>query len=184
MDNYNSYTNSIPVRSQNESSLKDVIGNWLTGVGIISGTISAILIAIIVYSISRMLHLEKQEDEIIANGIAEVHKKKIESKRNPHFESIENLALSNHNADWRVAIIEADLLLEDTLTKRGYTGKGLGEMLTNMGQNAFQTYSYAWQAHKVRNNIAHGGMNYELTKEETMRTIQMYRAVMQEFDAV
>jgi hypothetical protein len=182
MDNYNSYTYATTPQSQN--SIKDTIGNWLTGVGIISGTISAVLIAIIVYSISRMLHLEKQEDEIIENNILEIQKAKIESKRNPHFESIENLALSNHNADWRVAIIEADLLLEDVLSKRGYGGKGLGEMLTQMGQNAFQTYSYAWQAHKVRNNIAHGGMNYQLTKEETLRTIQMYRAVMQEFDVI
>jgi hypothetical protein len=57
-------------------------------------------------------------------------------------------------------------------------------MLTNADPKSFSTYKYAWEAHKVRNDIAHQGTSYKLTKDDTIRTISMYRGVLEEFSVV
>ncbi len=156
----------------------------LTKVGIISGTISAFFIAIIAYSIIRMFMIQKHEADHRDHAIAENIYKKAEEAKNPRWEVIENLILSPAEADWRVAIIEADVLLEESLIYSGFTGTGVGEMLTNSSPASFRTYQFAWDAHKVRNDIAHEGSSYKLSKEDAVRTLSMYRATLEEFGVV
>jgi len=153
----------------------------LAKISVISGTISAFFIALILYSMIRMFMIQKYEIEHRDHKIHEYADAIIEGAKNPRWEIIENLILSPAEADWRVAIIEADILLEESLTEAGFTGQGIGEMLTNADPKSFSTYKYAWDAHKVRNEIAHQGTNYKLTKDDTIRVISMYRGVLEEF---
>jgi hypothetical protein len=44
----------------------------------------------------------------------------------------------------------------------------------------FDTIQNAWEAHKVRNSIAHDS-HFELTKRETKRVIQNFSLVFNEF---
>lgn len=88
---------------------------------------------------------------------------------------------SDNPNDWKLAIIEADIVLDEALKQRGYAGSSLGERLRSISPSQLSTLDDAWEAHKVRNNIAHGGADFVLTKRLAEETINRYRRVFGEF---
>ena len=91
------------------------------------------------------------------------------------------LAASPHPSDWRRAIIEADIMLDDLLSKMGYRGESVGEKLKRVEPGDMKTLNDAWEAHKVRNRIAHDGSTFVLSEHDAKQTIQSYRKVFEEF---
>lgn len=87
---------------------------------------------------------------------------------------------SDNPNDWKLAIIEADIILDDTLKRQGYTGVSLGERLRGISPSAMVSLDDAWQAHKVRNQIAHGGVDFVLTQKLAQETIVRYERVFAE----
>lgn len=88
---------------------------------------------------------------------------------------------SKNPSDWKLAIIEADTILDALVEGAGYEGTSLGERLKNADKGTFKTLDYAWEAHTVRNKIAHEGSSFNLTEREAKRVIQLYEQVFQEF---
>ena len=88
---------------------------------------------------------------------------------------------SENEADWRFAIIEADIILEDMLSKMGYPGEGVAEKLKKVEKADFHTIQSAWDAHKMRNEIAHSGSSFHLSKSDAERTINLFKEVFEEF---
>ena len=82
--------------------------------------------------------------------------------------------------DWRQAIIEADIILDDMLTRLGYVGDSIGEKLKKVNPAQFKTLQEAWEAHKIRNEIAHQGSEFLLTDHVAYRTIMQYENVFKE----
>jgi hypothetical protein len=83
--------------------------------------------------------------------------------------------------DWKLAIIEADIILDQTLKDRGYAGNSLGERLRSITPNQVASIDDAWDAHRVRNKIAHEGSDFVLTKRIAEDTIARYMNVFREF---
>lgn len=98
-------------------------------------------------------------------------------KINPRWHQIASHFDSSNPNDWRAAIIDADVLLEELVTNLGYTGVSLGEKLTQIKQNDFPTIQSAWEAHKMRNVIAHGGAGFTLTERQKEITRRYFEAV-------
>lgn len=90
-----------------------------------------------------------------------------------------HFASSNPN-DWRAAIIDADVMLEELVTSLGYPGETLGEKLTAIKLNDFPTLQSAWEAHKMRNTLAHEGANYNLTERQKEITRKNFEAVFRD----
>jgi hypothetical protein len=96
------------------------------------------------------------------------------------WQSVLRLATSQNPSDWKLAIIEADVILDMMTYIQGFQGDTLGERLKNADPGFFQTLKYAKQAHYMRNQIAHEA-NIELTPRDVNQTIRMYEAVFNEF---
>lgn len=62
---------------------------------------------------------------------------------------------SQGDAGWHSAIIEADKLLDEALKARGMSGQTMGERLKSARRAFAQHNDVIWQAHKLRNRIAH-----------------------------
>ncbi len=165
-------------------SPKDQTGLIFTRVGIVSGTLSSIMVALIIYAILQMKSLDKQESAMKKALIKKHFHEKQNQAKNPGWVLVENMIESNSQSDWKLAIIEADILLEESMKNNGFPGDTLGEILTNATEKSFRTYNQAWQAHRVRNDIAHGGSSYGLTKDDAVRTINMYKMVLLEFGVI
>lgn len=99
---------------------------------------------------------------------------------NDRFTELQTHLESNNPNDWKLAIIEADILLDDLLKQRGYPGVSLGERLKSISPSALQSLDDAWQAHIVRNKIAHAGADFILTQKLARETIVQYRRVFAE----
>ena len=92
---------------------------------------------------------------------------------------IENVN-SDNEANWRVAILEADRVLEKILTSNGYLGETLADQLKSIPDGRFSYLNSVWEAHKIRNAVAHQGLEYRLTSKETSRVIGLYESFFKE----
>ena len=75
-------------------------------------------------------------------------------------------------------------MLQDVLDSAGYPGESIGEKLKNASPQSFRTIDMAWRAHKVRNQVAHSGSDFVLTKNLAQETITQYKMVFEEFEIV
>lgn len=91
---------------------------------------------------------------------------------------------SQNPAEWRLSILEADVILDDMTQSLGFHGDTLGERLKNTPKGDFKTIDAAWEAHKIRNAIAHEGSDFLLSQRESKRVIGLYEMVFKEFSYV
>ncbi len=102
-------------------------------------------------------------------------------KDHPKFSIIQGYMSSESEALWRIGILEADNVLLEVLTEKGYQGDGVGEKLKNA---SFKTIDLAWDAHKLRNRIAHEGSDFELTEREAKRAFMLFESVLRDLKAI
>jgi len=100
------------------------------------------------------------------------------------WDSIQKHITENSPESWRIAIIEADIMLDETLSNAGYVGQSIGEKLKSANVQSFTTVQDAWNAHKVRNEIAHVGSDFVLTKKIAQETIVQFERVFREFGVI
>ncbi len=100
--------------------------------------------------------------------------------RNERWQQVEEHIASGNPNDWKLAIIEADIMLDTALKQAGYSGSTIGENLKNASPRSLSTLDDAWQAHKVRNQIAHEGSDFILTHKLARDTITRYERVLNE----
>ncbi len=152
--------------------------------------IALILVAaLIIWALYSYLKLQalSSEEEKIYGAIPDDAFSDTEAPReleNERWVQIQKHANSDNPADWRLAIIEADVMLEETLRALRYQGEGVGEMLKSVDANDLTTLDAAWEAHKVRNRIAHAGSDFELTEREIKRVISLFESVFRELQVI
>lgn len=103
---------------------------------------------------------------------------------NHRWERILELSESLNENDWRLAIIEADIMLAELLEKMQLPGDTIGDKLKLIEKSDFTTLDNAWEGHKIRNVIAHQGTNYMLNQREAKRIITLYQSVFEEFHVI
>ena len=151
---------------------------WIIVIGYI---LSVVGLFVIVYATVKLFELRKRE-EVYYNTL--VHSPEAEGGVNPRWQHIESLADGAGASQWREAIIEADIMLDDALSRNGYVGDGVGEKLKAVDSESLSTLNDAWEAHNVRNQIAHEGSSFNLSEELAHRTIARYAAVFRELKAI
>ena len=82
---------------------------------------------------------------------------------------------------WRLAILEADIMLSELLDLQGYKGETIADKMKQVDSTKFNSIDLAWEAHKIRNRVAHEGATGELTAHEARRVIGLYEKVFKEF---
>lgn len=185
-----------------------------TVIRVISYSITLFLVAIIVYSIYGIVKIWQHEEEHldhIAHGHGHGHDDHghdaehghdAHGHADPHghgaaatsgidmtpagreWDAIIDLASSSSENDWRQAILQADIILDRLLDQIGYTGSDMGEKLRSAQIGDFVTLDAAWEAHKVRNRVAHEGMDFHLSRREAIRVLGLYEKVFREFSYI
>ncbi len=100
------------------------------------------------------------------------------------WQSVEKHIMSPSSSDWRLAILEADIILDELVRALNPVGDNLGERLKGIARGDFQTLDKAWEAHKIRNAIAHEGANFTLSEHEAKRIIKLFEEVFREFNYI
>lgn len=159
------------------SGLLVLISNiWLL-ITVLAYLFSLAVIGVLVYATMRLYQIRAEEAPRFATVTEANEHHQVDHSR---WTYITQLIESGQKSDWRQAIIEADIMLDELLDRLGYHGESLGEKLRAVNQAHFQTLNNAWDAHRVRNEIAHQGSSYDLTEHLAHRTIANYEAVFRE----
>ena len=87
---------------------------------------------------------------------------------------------STHEAQWKIAVIEADKLVDDALAKAGYSGDTFGDRLSNIQPGTLLSLDGIWWAHKVRNRLAHE-VDYFLRYTEARQAIGYFEAALADY---
>ena len=161
---------------------------WTTLFGF-SLLISLALAVGIIYSMLRTKQVRKMEEEYYGalplSGVARrvlgvADTSEPSSVHQTRWREVVEHVNSESENDWRQAILEADVMLDDAITRKGYAGEGLGEKMKQVQRSDINSIDDAWEAHKMRNRVAHEGSSLELTQREARRIINLYERVFRE----
>jgi len=177
------------------SKIVEVIGpifNFLTNphtwsvIGVISMILSIICIALIIFSLVRLVEIQIYDKEEIEHEIhtALLKEKERERDANPRWHYILTLTESPNDSDWRVAVIEADSMMEEVLKEKGLSGETVSELLEGAKESGYTHIQDAWDAHSVRNEIAHQGSDFPLSQIEGRRVIKMFQNFFEELRVI
>lgn len=176
--------------------------NWLFIMYVIFSIITILLVIVISYSLVRLYEFKKEDEkkEKKENKKLKEEEKSKEalnvSQTKESKESSVNLVaddgtwkrirdklLSDSESDWRIAILEADIYLDKILDKKGYYGDTLGDKLKSLTPSDLPSLQIAWEAHKVRNQIAHNS-DYILTMPEARRVLSYFEIVFRDLEVI
>jgi hypothetical protein len=119
----------------------------------------------------------KLHEEEIKLGIGSVESQQA-SVQNTKWQRVLEHSQSENPNDWRLAILEADVLLDEMLDSMALNAPTIGEKLQMLDRATFPNIQKAWDAHLVRNKIAHEGADFQLSQRETRRVISLYEEVL------
>ncbi len=142
--------------------------------------LSASFVAWIVYLFKKVKELRETEAKKMYPEVVVEEK----APGNPQWERVLTHTDSPNENDWRLAILEADIMLGDLLEKLSLPGDSIGDRLKAVEKGSFKTIDNAWEAHKIRNQIAHEGIAFTLNQREAKRVIELYQSVFTEFKVI
>jgi hypothetical protein len=128
----------------------------------------------------RLTVIRRGEYERMAAEVAKNLEVSLVVKKNPRWDDVQILVTTGNDASFKLAIIEADKMLDDLLSTLGYQGMTMGDKLLKVEKGDMLSLDEAWEAHKVRNRIAHEN-DYQLPEREARRVISMYEKVFREY---
>ena len=143
----------------------------------VASFISTIAIGFGIYAFYRLSEIRRQENERL--GIVFTWRAE-KAKKDARWQQIEAYMASPHPSDWKIAILEADNILDDIVKKMGYPGETLGERMKHIEASDFPMLDEAWKVHKIRNQIAHKGTDYPLARTEAENAIDTYHRLFKE----
>ena len=92
---------------------------------------------------------------------------------NRQWKSIQKRLKSGLESEHKLAVIEADNMLDRSLNKMGYTGKSLEERLNRLAAATLPNIDEIYQTHKLRNAIVRDP-DYRLNLEDAQKAIDVY----------
>lgn len=99
------------------------------------------------------------------------------------WQKIQNRLTLPSEAEYKLAILEAEDILDNILKRMGYSGETLGDKLNLLSPAQLPNISQVLEAHKVRNNIIHDP-DYRLSLDRTRKLLEVYEKAFQELQAL
>lgn len=170
----------------------DAFGRVFYKIKLFATIVVILLITIILYCLVRLYEI-KQEDKKKNTPLPDkpspeetgVHLVSHSTTRiNETWNNIRAKLLSDNPSDWRLAIIEADIYLDKVLDQKGYFGDTLADKFKQIIPDKLPSIQIAWEAHKVRNRIAHDGADFILTMPEARRTLSYFEIVFRDLEVI
>jgi hypothetical protein len=146
----------------------------LTWLEVLSVFITLILVAAIIYyaietgwyanRVDRFKHIILQSDMSKEHG-------------QEAWRHIQEAFFKGSENDLKVSIMDADKLLNEALREAGIVGSHLGDRLKKASSGQIPNLNDVWQAHKLRNQIAHEP-NFKLKRDLAERALSIYQVAL------
>ena len=165
--------------SSSADAFSHLYNNWSVLV-IFSVIASLILMVGVVYCVLRIFQIRKNEELRFRASAHPVAAKDI-SRVQLRWNHIVEQTRTDSEQNWRLAILEADIMLNDLLDQLGYKGETMADKMKQIDRSRFNSIDLAWEGHRVRNAIAHQGSLQAITQREARRVVGLYEQVFREF---
>lgn len=144
--------------------------------------ISAIITIVLALAAVFLVIKRKEFDEILAGQEATpaeiVEAGPLQEQWNDILRHIDSI----HEGEWKFAVIEADTIVDNVL-KNYFPGDTMGERLTNIDKTKLLSIDDLWEAHKIRNRLAHD-TDYFLRHAEALRAVRLFESTLKELGAI
>ncbi len=150
----------------------------LKAVGFLASLVFAILLIWLALRSKDKMADKIEETKIILNP-----PKPGEGKYDARWKEVREHLTSFRAAEWKFAVIEADKITEAILQEAGFSGETMGDKLMSINQEQLSSINDLWQAHKLRNTIAHDP-DYQVKYGEVRQAIEQYEKTLRELGAL
>jgi len=96
---------------------------------------------------------------------------------------IENRLKSRDESNYKMAVIEADKLLDNLLERAGYHGQSMAERLKKITPAQLSNLDAIWKAHKLRNRIVHD-IDRKIKYDDACGAIESFKKALEELEAI
>lgn len=86
-------------------------------------------------------------------------------------------------SEYKLAVIEADGMLDDVLKVMGYAGENLGEKLKRLTPTVLSNIAEIKETHQLRDNIVHDP-DFKLSLDETRKVLSVYEQALRGLQAL
>lgn len=142
--------------------------------------ISAVLFSGIVYLIAKLNLVGASMDRL-----SEVIGRKDLSRRKSirAWQQVERRMHIGDEAQIKLAVIEADKILDEILKMAGLKGETMADRLKRLNPAQLSNIESVWQVHKMRNRIVHEP-DFHVTHAEAEYAVEVYRAALKELGLI
>ena len=150
---------------------------WLR---IIAGVLVSAMAAALVIIMFKLNAVQRRKpDEVEAAAVAGARPAPSEDLVSRPWQEVMQKMASTNPSDWNLAVIRADSLFDGVLKDIGISGETMGDRLKQLDLSQLASLNEVWEAHKIRNRIAHE-TDRALTHDEAMRAIDSFEAALRE----
>ncbi len=160
------------------AGFEKLVNGWFV-FSLITLTVSIPFLALVLYCWIRIIQIRRGERLTFLAAQRTVAAEDI-SKTRLRWNRVTEQAGSSNPENWRLAILEADIMLSELLDLQGYKGETIADKMKQVDRMKFNSIESAWDAHKIRNRVVHEG-GLTLTPREVRTTIMLYERVFKEF---
>lgn len=82
-------------------------------------------------------------------------------------------------AQWKLAVIEADNFFDHVLTLLGYQGESMGERLQKILPEHLSSINEVWRVHKIRNSLVHDA-SFRLSYSQARDVYETYEKALKQ----
>ena len=152
----------------------------LTGLEVVSVIVSAAFIVLIVWVAIHTGWYDNKVDRFMDIALrSDMPKKRAQAG----WGRVEEHFFKGDENDLKIAIIEADKLLNEALRGVGARGIQLGDRLKSMKPGQIPNLDEVWQAHRLRNQIAHEP-SFKLNRTLAERALDIYQKALENLGAL
>jgi len=159
-------------------TVKDGLFNLAFGFEILAGVITLILLVIFIWILLKIIKSNKKAEKpreretLVSLDIARNQIKE-------NWSEITRRSESPSEAEWKLAIIEADKLMDFALEKFGFMGETMGDKLKSVSKNQIKSLNSLWDAHKLRNLLVHN-TQFKIKQSEVIYAVEQYKKALRE----
>ena len=147
------------------------------GIAIFVGLVFIAFLIYIAVRLEQVRALERKRFESFSHTVAARDVPKTQLRWDRILQQIS----SDDEQNWRLAILEGDIMLNELLDVLGYRGETMADKMRQVERGSFNTIDIAWEAHRVRNRVAHEGTHLSLNQREAQRVVGLYEQIFREF---
>lgn len=136
----------------------------------VSIILSVLFIAGTIFSAVRTgwlaLRVDRVRDVILKSNMPKKRSIKVWQTVQRHFYAGDDNSL-------KLALLEADKVLDEALRVAGFRGENLGDRLKNLDESKLPNLQEVWEAHKLRNRLVHE-TDFKLNRDMAEKALGIY----------